>query len=439
MSYLSGQSRVRPAAVIIAALIAVQSLGAAVSHPFRTPASSSATKTATPGPTARPKPDAANHATNNQTSLGFIRNSGLAAPAVRYFAQAAGAGFYFEASRAVFTFTKPRALSGTPASAESRMQSSSIALRFVGANPLAQVEARSRAAGVVNYLVGKDPSGWQRNLPTWQEVVYRDLWPGIDMVFHGRSGELKDQFLVRPGADPSRIQLAYEGAQDVSLDAQGALQLRTALGTMKDAAPVTWQETEAGREPVDSRFVKNAGGAFGFALGSYDRAAPLTIDPGLLYSTMFGGVDADSVADMVRGADGSFYLAGSTSGPGFLTGAQPYDLGDHSIRGMGVAVLVAKIAANGRDLVYATVLSASGYSEQGATGIAVDAAGAAYVTGLLNSSFNNAECGCFTDFPTTPGAYQRDIPPHYEPGDEGALIVGPQLFALKLDPTGTAL
>ena len=95
MSYLSGQSRVRPAAVIIAALIAVQSLGAAVSHPFRgTPASSSGTKTATPGPTARPKPDAANHATNNQTSLGFIRNSGLAAPAVRYFAQAAGAGFY---------------------------------------------------------------------------------------------------------------------------------------------------------------------------------------------------------------------------------------------------------------------------------------------------------------------------------------------------------
>ena len=84
--------------------------------------------------------------------------------------------------------------------------------------------------------------------------------------------------------------------------------------------------------------MKNAGGAFGFALGSYDRAAPLTIDPGLLYSTMFGGVDADSVADMVRGADGSFYLAGSTSGPGFITGAQPYDLGDHSIRGTGVAV-----------------------------------------------------------------------------------------------------
>ena len=126
-------------------------------------------------------------------------------------------------------------------------------------------------------------------------------------------------------------------------------------------------------------------------------------------------------------------------GPGFLTGAQPYDLGNHNNPGTGVAVLVAKISPNCRDLVYATVLSASGYSEQWARGIAVDAAGAAYVTGLLNSSFNNAECGCFTDFPTTPGAYQRDIPPHYEPGDEGALIVGPQLFVLKLDPTGTVL
>ena len=95
-----------------------------------------------PGTTARPKPDATSHATNNQTSLGFIRNSGLAAPAVRYFAQVAGAGFYFEAGRAVFTFTQPRAVSGAAASAQSGPQSSSIALRFVGANPDAQVGPR---------------------------------------------------------------------------------------------------------------------------------------------------------------------------------------------------------------------------------------------------------------------------------------------------------
>ena len=136
------------------------------------------------------------------------------------------------------------------------------------------------------------------------------------MVFHGRSGELS----TSSWSGPARIrrgslQLAYEGAQDVSLDAQGALQLRhRRLGTMRDAAPVTWQETEAGREPVTAgREDRRRCVRLRHRLLRSRRAADVFYrDP--LYSTLFGGVGGESLDDMVMGADGSLYLAGSILG-----------------------------------------------------------------------------------------------------------------------------
>src|SRR5262245_49130396 len=102
--------------------------------------------------TARTAPTEVNRPTVVRSqNLNFIRNTGIASRAVRYVAQPAGAGFYFETSRAVFTFNDHR---GT-GPADGAAQSGSIALRFIDANPQVQIEARTRATGVVNYLVGK--------------------------------------------------------------------------------------------------------------------------------------------------------------------------------------------------------------------------------------------------------------------------------------------
>jgi hypothetical protein len=135
--------------------------------------------------------------------LAFVPNAGQTDALVRFSAQTVGAQFHFTETEAVFAFDKV-----------TTDQDRGVALRlgFLDANPGARIEGQGLLTGKVNYLIGNDPNEWHTDLPTYGQVVYRDLWPGVDMVFRGNASRLKYEFLVRPGARVADIQLAYRGA-----------------------------------------------------------------------------------------------------------------------------------------------------------------------------------------------------------------------------------
>jgi hypothetical protein len=133
-------------------------------------------------------------------------------------------------------------------------------------------------------LTGRDASRWRTGLPTYEGVVYRNLWPGIDLAFRGDGGDLKYEFRLAPGANPDDIRLAYRGAERLSLGADGELRIHTSLGVLRDDSPESYQTIDGERVPVVSRYVL-AGRGYRFALGEYDSKRPLVIDPGLEYST----------------------------------------------------------------------------------------------------------------------------------------------------------
>jgi len=154
--------------------------------------SRSATNRATPI-----SPDAKRQIRNayRNRPLLFVTNAGQTDMRTRYYAQGDGFGFYFTPDEAILSFTL-----GT--------HEQVIHLRPLGANQSSTLEARNSANATVNYFVG---STQHTNLATYREIVYQQLWPGIDMVFRGRGSHLKYEFHVAPGADPSPIRLAYEG------------------------------------------------------------------------------------------------------------------------------------------------------------------------------------------------------------------------------------
>ncbi|MEP6910697.1 MAG: SBBP repeat-containing protein [Actinomycetota bacterium] len=304
--------------------------------------------------------------------LSFVPNAGQLDRRVRYSAQAGGAGFYFTKREAVFSFAKGK-------------KGLALRLRFPGADPDVRISASRRASGKVNYLIGYDPADWRTNLPTYGELVYHDLWPGIDLRFRGEHGQLKYEFLVKPGADAGAIRLAYRGVERLSLDKRGNLQLGTALGRLTDSRPVSYQELAARRMPVASRFVvARDRNAYRFAVGAYDRSRPLVVDPGLVYSTYLGG--SDGIA--VDGA-GFAYVTGSADA-GFPTTAGAFD---RDFNGGSSDAFVAKLNAAGSELLYSTFLGGTDYDAS--SGIAVDGAGDAYITGTTDSA----------DFPVTLGAF----------------------------------
>ena len=177
------------------------------------------------------------------------------------------------------------------------------------------------------------------------------------MAFAGKSGKLKYEFLVRPGARIRDIRLAYTGAKQLSLDRGGNLRIGTALGTIGDSRPISYQGLDGRRVPVASRFRSGPLAArYGFAVGAYDRRRPLVIDPGLLYSTYLGG----------SGDDDGYGIAVDGGGQRLRHGPHRLDgLPDHggafdtSYNGGTRDAFVTKLNAAGSALAYSTYLGGS--------------------------------------------------------------------------------
>jgi hypothetical protein len=359
-----------------------------------------ATAASAPGPTAR------QHAAIGYTiPLSFVT---FGSHSVRYVARGRGYRFAFTRRQAQLVFERKRA-------------GEALALRFVHARPDAQLLARARLRGKVNYLVGRNPANWRVGLSTYGELVYRGLWPGIDLHLRGNHGRLEYELHLRRGADPSRIRFAYRGARGLAVTRGGALAIATPLGVLTDHRPVTYQLAGGRRVPVASSYALRGGNGYGFALGRYDHSRQLVIDPGLEYSTYLGGSDDESASGGIAVEGGYAYVGGCTASDDFPTTPGAFQTVHNPGGDFPCDAFITKLARDGSGLIYSTYLGGSD-TEVG-NGIAVEG-GRAYIVGVTLS----------TDFPTTPGAYQRV----YAGGDEERPDLGDG-FVTELSKDGSAL
>jgi N-acetylneuraminic acid mutarotase len=280
--------------------------------------------------------------------------------------------------------------------------------------------------GKVNYLIGKDAANWHTNLPTYGEISYTALYPGINLLYSGTGGQLKGTYTLSPNANPDLIRWRYAGAGNTTVDAAGNLQITvphsssivdrpSSMITLTEHAPQAWQEIGGQRLPVSSRYAIQPDGSIGFALGAYDRSQPLTIDPTLTYSTYLGGFYGDGAGSIALDAQDNIYVTGNTVSSDFPTAGTPYQ----PVWGGQSDAFVTKLSADGSTLIYSTFLGGGGEIDGGDFGdfISVDAGGNVIVAGLTDSD----------DFPVTQGAYQT--------------IYGgtADLFVAKLNATGSDL
>src|SRR5262249_46549690 len=143
----------------------------------------------------------------------------------------------------------------TPPAAPMSVTGVALAMNLVGANPEAAVAGLDQLPGTSNYFIGNDQSQWHTNIPNYGQVEYQGIYPGVNLVYHGNQQQLEYDFVVDPGADPTRIRFAIQGADSISLDSQGKLVLSTALGDVLEHAPVLYQEVGGARLSVAGQFV----------------------------------------------------------------------------------------------------------------------------------------------------------------------------------------
>jgi hypothetical protein len=321
----------------------------------------------------------------------FIANHGQAPRAVRFMAKGSGLTAYFLRREILL-----------------RAQGAWVHMRFEGASSSVRVEGASQLPGRANFLMG-DEARWHRDVPTFGAVRYRNLYPGIDMVYGGAGFRLKSEFVVAPGAEPARIRIRYGGAGAPALQPDGALSIAVGVERLGEAPPCIYQERNGVNTPVEGRYALRADGAVGFSVGAYDTARPLIIDPLMSYSTLVGATGFNAATAIAVDSAGAVYIAGYTDSDALPTAspAQNFNLGS-------VAAFVAKLNPAGNSLEYCTYMGGS--DDDRAYGIAVDSSGAAYVTGTTTSP----------DFPT-----------RY--AEQSSLQGSRNAFVFKLNPMGDIL
>jgi hypothetical protein len=321
-----------------------------------------------------------------------------------------------------------------------------VRMRLMGGKARGGIVGLDELPGRSNYFIGNDRKKWRTNVPSYAQVKYEGVYPGVDLVYYGNQRQLEYDFVVAPGADPNQIKLGFAGADGMRVDAaSGDLVLKVGDDEVRLHKPAVYQPvvarvfrpagSETGADvrvrstlakpnpehPIPSpaalsaTFVLASNNVAAFRLAGYDPKRALVIDPVLSYSTYLGGSGGDIGQGIAVDSSGNAYVTGNTYSTDFPT-VNPLQPTNKTGPDMGTA-FVAKLNSAGSALVYSTYLGGSGRDD--GSGIAVDSSGSVYVTGQTSS----------TDFPTVnPLQATNNSGPNDGTG-----------FVAKLNPTGSAL
>lgn len=216
-------------------------------------------------------------------SLWFEPNQGQAHRSVQFLAHTPSGYVYF---------------------AHDKMAVRDIRMDLLGANKHAKVELEEPTGGISSYFIGRNEKDWQTGIPHYSRVRYKNVYPGIDLVYYASGRDIEYDFVLKPGADANQIKLAYN--KPVQIDSNGDM----LVAGLKQHRPKVAQN---GREIECDYLVRDQ--RVQLALAGYDPSQPLTVDPVLEFSTYLGGPGEESIDDVKLDSNGFIYAAGGSQSP----------------------------------------------------------------------------------------------------------------------------
>jgi hypothetical protein len=328
--------------------------------------------------------------------LAFTENHGQFGGKTLFKTEVKGATFYFFRDEVAYMFVKDSGklvqgeiriwpdfggiseeIDGSPFKKEAIL----IKARFLGANPCPEVTGIDQISHISNYFSGNDRTKWRTGVPSYSAIVYKEIYPGIDLKYYGDGRSIKYDFIVQPGADISQIKIHYEGIDDLEVTPTGDMEIQTQFGLIHEKAPFIYQDVNGVKVEITGEYLIVEPGIFGFTINKgFDPRYTVVIDPELIYSTYLGGGDDEYVyGGITVDRSGNVYVTGSTRSSDFPL-ANAYD----SSFGGEFDVFVTKLSPDGNSLIYSTFIGGSGY--EGAWDIALDTSESVYITGRTSSS-----------------------------------------------------
>ena len=197
----------------------------------------------------------------------------------------------------------------------------SVQMEIEGGNSDPEIQTSGRLPGQYNHFENRDRRRWIHGVPSYAQVEYRNVYPGIDLTYSGREGRLEYDWLVGAGADPDAIRLEFPNDPGAEIKSAGEL-VAGSRGQLRHRPPRAYQLKNGKREYLAARFIRRGPHTFGFAVGPYDRTRELVFDPTLVYSLTMGSATAltccvDPIVQVDQGAAmavdpaGNVYIGGN--------------------------------------------------------------------------------------------------------------------------------
>lgn len=344
-------------------------------------------------------------AMRSTAGLHFIENKGQWESEIRYKAEVPGGAMFLTPTGFVYNFVSQEDLHrihdltcGAESSGQADLSGETIRhhayrVEFQGANNSTSFTPAKKYPVYHNYFIGNDPDKWAGQVGLFSEVIQHNIYEGIDLkVYSEHDLSVKYDLIVRPGSDPGKIALEFDGVNPV-LTAEGNLLLKTTVNEVMEEAPYTYQKIEGKTVTVESAYkLENGVLKFVFPRG-YNQAYPLVIDPNLVFATFSGGTSSTFYAHSTTyDKDGYTYTAALAYGTGWPTTTGAYLA---TYPGSNSAA-INKYNPDGSGLVYSTYFGASGSGNPVPNALKVNDSNELYMAGSVVNA----------GMPTTAGAFQ---------------------------------
>jgi len=292
----------------------------------------------------------------------FETNKGQWPEQVQFKTDLNSGRLFLEANRFTFVYYNPADLDGAHHQAglenvsslpnpDATVHCHAYKVEFVGATSSPVVQGKIKKAGHVNYFIGNDPARWASHANRYEQVMYTDLYPAVDMLVYSQEGNLKYDFIVKDPAQHNRIRLSYEGVDGMAL-VNGDLLLKTSVNEIIEQRPYAYQVVNGEKKEVRCRYVLEKNIVSFDLLSSYDPAIPLVIDPALIVSTYAGSTLVTWGFCATYDDYGNIFTGGLSFGVGYPVTTGAFDV---TFSG-GVDIGISKMNPAGSALVYATYL-----------------------------------------------------------------------------------
>jgi gliding motility-associated-like protein len=241
------------------------------------------------------------------------------------------------------------------------IRSHAYTVEFTDANENPQIIPEKQVRTYNNYFIGNDPSKWVSNAKIYNAILYKNIYPNIDLRYYSEDDKLKYDLIIYPGGDPSKIVMKYTGPDKLSIK-NDELLIKTSVGDVKELYPYSFQPDNAqGRKKIDCQYVLSSDNTVRFKLGQYSKNTTLVIDPSLIFVSFTGSRANQYGFTATPGPNGALFSGGLVFSEGFPTtpGAFQQNFKGGSDNQIGTDIGIMKFSPNGSQRVYATYIGGS--------------------------------------------------------------------------------